>query len=198
MIPTPKISAKESLLKNARELFWKHGIKRISVEEICQSSSVSKMTFYRYFENKIAIAENILNTELPEKIAEYRRLMDQEIPFEKKVQQMISQKQKNAAGVSQEFLHDIYSNDILILKHIVDKFSKKMQGMVEHDFLEAQKNGEIRNDMNVHAILYLMQDMRLKIEDPVLQGMYDKPEDLILDMTRFFFYGICNNPTNLS
>ena len=42
-----KLKSKKQLelLKIARELFWKHGFKRVSIEEICQKASVSKMTF---------------------------------------------------------------------------------------------------------------------------------------------------------
>ena len=56
-----KISKKQQqIIETAEELFFRHGIKRVTVEEICQKASVSKMTFYKYFANKNDLAEHII------------------------------------------------------------------------------------------------------------------------------------------
>ena len=43
------------IFKTAKDLFWKYGIKRVSIEEICKEAKVSKMTFYKFFPNKIEL-----------------------------------------------------------------------------------------------------------------------------------------------
>jgi AcrR family transcriptional regulator len=40
------------ILKTGLDLFQRFGIKRVTIEEICQTANVSKMTFYKYFKNK--------------------------------------------------------------------------------------------------------------------------------------------------
>jgi len=40
------------ILEAAKELFFKHGFKRISIEDICNKADVSRRTFYVYYENK--------------------------------------------------------------------------------------------------------------------------------------------------
>ena len=60
MIQTEETVSANILVKQARELFWKHGIKRITVEEICSEAGISKMTFYRNFKNKVEIAERVV------------------------------------------------------------------------------------------------------------------------------------------
>ncbi|MBN2410872.1 helix-turn-helix transcriptional regulator, partial [candidate division KSB1 bacterium] len=40
----------------AKELFFKYGIRRVTIEEICKKARVSKMTFYKFFQNKIELA----------------------------------------------------------------------------------------------------------------------------------------------
>jgi AcrR family transcriptional regulator len=42
------------ILAAGRDLFWKHGFKRVTIEEVCREAGASKMTFYKFFENKIA------------------------------------------------------------------------------------------------------------------------------------------------
>jgi AcrR family transcriptional regulator len=47
----------QSTVNKAKELFWKYGIKKVSIEEICAEAPVSKMTFYKFFKNKNDLAE---------------------------------------------------------------------------------------------------------------------------------------------
>ncbi|MBL0024612.1 MAG: helix-turn-helix transcriptional regulator [Saprospiraceae bacterium] len=40
------------IITTAKKLFWKHGSSRVTIEELCREAGVSKMTFYRHFNNK--------------------------------------------------------------------------------------------------------------------------------------------------
>ena len=51
-----KKTSYQILFSTAKNLFFKFGLRRVSVEEICIKASVSKMTFYRNFNNKEHIA----------------------------------------------------------------------------------------------------------------------------------------------
>ena len=42
----------QDIKKKGKELFWKYGTKRVTVEEICREAGVSKMTYYKFFKNK--------------------------------------------------------------------------------------------------------------------------------------------------
>ena len=50
----------QAILKAAKTLFWKYGVKRVSVEEVSKEAGVSKMTFYRHFKNKDEVALKIM------------------------------------------------------------------------------------------------------------------------------------------
>ena len=47
----------QQLVTTAQELFMRHGIRRVTVEEICSEANISKMTFYKYFKNKIELTK---------------------------------------------------------------------------------------------------------------------------------------------
>ena len=59
-----KTKKQDQIIQAGRHLFWKYGMKRVSIEEICREAGVSKMTFYKYFANKTALALYILKTVL--------------------------------------------------------------------------------------------------------------------------------------
>ena len=48
------------IVKTAKELFWKFGIKRVTIEEICREANVSKMTFYKFFSNKNELLHTVI------------------------------------------------------------------------------------------------------------------------------------------
>ncbi len=48
------------IVEIASELFRKYGVKRVTVEEICTTAQISKMTFYKYFANKKELADYII------------------------------------------------------------------------------------------------------------------------------------------
>ena len=52
----------QQITQTAYDLFWRHGIKRVTIEEICRTSGVSKMTFYKYFDNKNDLAISVLDS----------------------------------------------------------------------------------------------------------------------------------------
>ena len=48
---------REQLIQTGEALFIKHGMRRVTVEEICRQAGVSKPTFYKFFENNLNVSE---------------------------------------------------------------------------------------------------------------------------------------------
>ena len=65
---------RDQLLQTGEALFIKHGMRRVTVEEICRQAGVSKPTFYKYFQNKAALARAIDALWIDESLTiDYRR-----------------------------------------------------------------------------------------------------------------------------
>lgn len=178
------------ILNTARRLFWKHGVRRVSVEEICREAGASKMTFYRFFPNKIELAKAMLQELFDESMEEYRAIMAQDIPFEEKVQRQLLLKFKGTQGISAELVRDIYSNQEWGLREYMEQRTEEALRVIMHDYIEAQKKGWIRKDIRPGFILYLFHRMQEWVTDEQLLASYADTQDLIMEATRFFFYGI--------
>ena len=70
-----------AILKNGKDLFWKYGIRKVTVEDICKEAGVSKMTFYRSFENKYEVAKIILIELANDSYVIFSELFSREDPF---------------------------------------------------------------------------------------------------------------------
>lgn len=180
----------QQIIDTARELFMSYGIRRISVEEICQTANVSKMTFYRYFKNKTCLAIFIVEKIFHQGEEHYRNIMSQEIPYSEKAKKIVEMKLELSADISQEMLKDIWQSSIPEVAALFQKKRKENLKLFLDDFIEVQKKGEIRKDINPQFILYFLNQMPEMVVDEKLLNIYESPQALSGELTNFFFYGI--------
>lgn len=180
----------KQIIETGRSLFWRFGIRRVTIEEICLEAKVSKMTFYKYFQNKIDLVKHILDVMTEERMLKYRLIMDQDIPFSEKVNQTIQLKMAHTSDLSQAFYLDIHKNaDPELLAYMDQKMQETVHPILM-DYIEAQNQGEVRPDIKPEFILYFINQMREMARDESLIDLYETPQALIMELTKFFFYGI--------
>ncbi len=98
-----------SIKSAGRKLIWKHGIRRINVDDICSEAGVSRMTFYKYFRNKNELALDVLQTFYDESMKRYEEIMKSEVEFPEKARQLILMKIEGTNDLSKEFVTDIFN-----------------------------------------------------------------------------------------
>jgi AcrR family transcriptional regulator len=180
----------EAIVSAARSLFWKHGIRRVTIEEICQNAGVSKMTCYKYFSNKTAIAKYLIEDMFESGIKAYKEIYHSDISYEEKVKKMLDLKMSNSHEMSQELLDDIYKNQDEELSETIETIKKRMIGIYLDDIREAQKIKEIRDDVKPEFMLYFLNNLTEMLTDQRLVSIYSNPQQMISEVMTFFFYGI--------
>ena len=180
----------EAIVSAARSLFWKHGIRRVTIEEICQDAGVSRMTCYKYFSNKTAIAKYLIEDMFESGIKAYKEIYHSDISYEEKVKKMLDLKMSNSHEMSQELLDDIYKNQDEELSETIETIKKRMIGIYLDDIREAQKIKEIRDDVKPEFMLYFLNNLTEMLTDQRLVSIYSNPQQMISEVMTFFFYGI--------
>lgn len=180
----------QDIFEAAKSLFWKHGIRRVNIDEICREAGASKMTYYRFFKNKNELAEIVLQNILDEGYRKYRAIMGQDIPFPEKIKQTILLKHEASADIGDEFLKDVYQSEKTELVNIIRNSREISYNDVMNDLKKAQKEGWIRKDIKLEFMLYMMNSIGDKLFDKTLTAMYPEKHDLIMELTNFYFYGI--------
>ena len=181
---------KEELKCCAHDLFCKHGVKRVSVEEICQKAGVSKMTFYRHFTNKECMVEQIIKElfdDFHKQLLEIKRM---KIPFEEKIQKILLKKIEFTEKYSREFLKEIMTGSIPELKEFIEEKNQNHLMDIRKMFVSAKKNGDIRKEVNIDFIMYMLIKMREMFHDEKLNHLYPDETCLMKEMFTFFYYGI--------
>ncbi len=180
----------EDILKTAQDLFWKHGFRRVSVEEICKKAGVSKMTFYRYFPNKIELAKTVFLNVVRDGQVKFRNIMQEGIPVKEKIKRIIEFKTEATNEISREFMEDFYLGSEPELKDFVNRTTSEVWNSLINDYRNAQEAGIFRKDFKPELLIQISFKFVDLLSDEKLTGLYDSPQEFILELTNLLTYGI--------
>ncbi len=181
--PNQRISKKrEQIIKTGKDLFLRHGIKRITVEEICRKAGASKMTFYKYFAGKLELVEHIWRLMMDEGYSKLDEINAMDIALPEKIQRMFAWKEQYTADMSDFFIEEIMSLDFDMNAQYNQKF---MQFVAE-----AQKKGEVRPEIRPEFFMAVLEKLRELAFDEELISKYPNFIEFNREVKDFFWYGI--------
>ena len=184
---------KKDILSTAQELFQTFGIKRVSVEEICQTAAVSKMTFYKYFKNKNDLVRFLWEKAFEQGLETFDEIRAMDIPFENKLQLVLKMKEEITAKISHQFALE-YFYAIPELKNFFEEQSRESINRFLDFIKEAQQKGEVRPDIQPEFLLAMINNIKLLVKDDMLVNNYPTYKDFVLEVNNFIFYGILPKP----
>lgn len=185
-----KLSTESKIMDAGRELFWKHGFKRVSIDDICENAGISKMTFYRYFPNKIELAKTVYENFTKQGYQKFQTIMTDDSSPEEKMQKILSLKLEGTNQISPEFLTDFYTTKESGLQDFVKAKINEMFEVAINDFREAQQKGIFRSNFNPEFFFHISQKLSESLDDPKLLRMFKNPQEMIMELARLFMYGI--------
>lgn len=189
--PVRESASKRKIITAGKALFHKYGYRKVTIEEICKEGGVSKMTFYRFFENKIDLVKCILREIAEEGWEKYLVISRSDISFEDKIRATIQMKSSIAGQYSDDLLKDIYSDTDSGLSSLLQELAEEMMSGVLQDYRIAQDQGHIRKDLNLNFIPYFLNQINTLMNDPELVNLYDGNfHEIMTELTNLFFYGI--------
>jgi AcrR family transcriptional regulator len=188
-----KTSTKGKIMDAGRDLFWKHGFRRVSIDDICNGAGISKMTFYRYFPNKTELAKAVYDRVLAEGYVKFRTIMNDDSSPEEKIHQFLLLKMEGTNELSQDFVTDFYSSKETGLKEYVQVKISGMWKDIMGDIRQAQEKGIFRKDFNPEMFYFAWQKFTDILEDKNIQRLYDNTQDMVMDLIKLLTYGIAPN-----
>lgn len=182
----------KQLIQAARELFIKHGFRRITIDEICSKADVSKMTFYKFFKNKLDIFKSVMDEIVSETYLKFETIMKEDSDFHEKMKKLLELKIKGNQDLGHEFIEEVLCSDNpewLTYFHGVSNQAYQLNLR----FLEKGKAvGVIRRDLKPEFYNFMLGHLVQFIEDDHLKAIYPDIHDRIEEITKFGFYGIFN------
>lgn len=187
--PRRRSLSKEKIFSAAKDLFNKHGLKRISVEEICRVAGVSKRTFYKYYRDKASLVMYIIRCYDVEYKRKLRRVFRRAktykesivLGFELWLQWYNSWSPELKADIATSTGHGLKDFYRIRQEKEIDHFMEEIQA--------AQDRGEIRKDIKIELIRFMWEHYAELLKDDRLRRHYQDFRQLEYELSTFFWFG---------
>ena len=147
---------KDRIINQAGELFMKHGVKRISMDEIASKLGISKRTIYQNFEDKEdLLLHYICNMELMK--TKYIKDLSKNGDTVVHVFLRLIEMHKEFDFMNVKFIDDIKKYYPKANKELIDQQNRGI-GFIKQFLEEGMTQGVIRKDLNIEVVSFLLQD----------------------------------------
>ena len=180
----------KQLRETGQKLFWKYGIKRVTIEEICQTANTSKATFYKYFKNKNELILHMLRVMFDEAMGKYVAITESGVSYEKKIEAILDLKMAASDQMSPELYEELYVHPDKEIQNFLTEATTNTMQIVLKDMQESQKRGEIRDDLRPHFILWYLNKLTEMIKEENLPEHFGDPKEIIRETLTMFYYGV--------
>ncbi len=181
------------IVETSETLFKRYGIKRVTVVEICQKANVSKMTFYKYFSNKIELVKYLFNSWFDEGFGKTDKINAMNIPVTEKLRLMIEWKMGFLSEMSPEFIDEFIHTDPELKEFLQDYYRRSYKRFLDY-FIGWQKNGDIRPEIRPELFIAVLDKIQEIFSDDNIRKLYHNHVDFTRELHNFFFYGIVAKP----
>ena len=177
----PPSRKRAQIIQTAERLFARFGSKRVTVEEICREADVSKMTFYKYFPNKVALVQTIRDTCEDEGFRKFDEINALDIPFPEKIDLMTQWKVEFGQRINTDFIRELISTD-----DTMERFKRRYLGNIS----KAQQRGEIRPDIDPEFLWLAVEKLGELFKDGSWKRVFSDPSQYQQQLRTLIWYGL--------
>ena len=186
------MSKKDQIVRTGESLFYRHGLRRVTVEEICREANVSKMTFYKHFANKLELFKHIW-TGWSDSIYERLEIMEKEgASFMEKMKAIVDFKMELLEKMNPALLDDVIHSGPELAEFIQGLRAKSMERFFEI-VSTAREKGDMR-DIRTEFLLVALDNLGKMAENDELRRLYPSDMEFFRELNDFFFFGIMPAP----
>jgi AcrR family transcriptional regulator len=183
---------KEKILKASEELFFRYGIKNITMDEIARHLGMSKKTIYQFFRDKDELVHSLIVVKLEEDKIIFTKTYEESANIVEEVFTIMKNLRDIIGNMNPVIFHELHKYYPETWKEYVTFKNNFILENIEKCLKKGQEQGLVRNDINIK----ILARMRLENLDMGFFGNVfpvDKFSmlDVQLAMTEHFLYGVC-------
>ncbi len=186
------MEAKERIQHAAYELFFRYGIKSVTMDDIAKHLSMSKKTIYQFFRDKDEVVHTLMEQALAKDRQDFHDITKAAANVVEEVFVMMKKMHEIFGNINPNIFYDLkkYHPKTWELFH---KFRTEfIFHMVENTLEKGKKDGLVRTDVNTK----LLAKLRVEEIDMGFNSTLFPPDkfrilDVHLSLTEHFLYGVC-------
>jgi len=184
------MTKKEKIENIARELFLKHGFKKVTIDEICKKAHVSRKTYYTFYENKIALVLFVIDDISSDTIRKFKMVIEGEGSFAEKMEQSLELKYQFSKTITMEFVADFFDPGATDILEYWQKMMLESMSLLMGFLKEGQRTGEMNPDLNLDYVMWYFQKLSEIIKSPEITRMFPNAEEMVKQISKTMIYGI--------
>ncbi len=189
---------RNQLLDTAQALFVQHGIRKVSVEEICRKAGISKATFYKFFDNRNQLALSVLNRMTEVINFRFEAIVESKRPFTEQLAMVMELDRSSAQEMGPALLEDIMALDQTELQNWMLDQEEKSKALIMRFFERGQASGVLNRCFTPEFFLYLFEVGREMFQDPRFKVACPDVMTRGAWLYDFLLYGLMAPPPDLS
>ena len=191
-MPRIRTNSKQKIVQAAEALFKRHGIDRVTVEEISEMAGLSKVTFYKYFDNKLAVVSHILESAFITGQQKFDAILAKDSSFKHQVRELVNFKMMQTRQFSDEFINDLMTGPHF--RETVKEMAQIQNQRFIKLFEQGQARRDIRPDLPIPFLLHYLSQLESLFTSEDLLAWFPKPDQRLNHVLDMFFFGISNRP----
>lgn len=179
---TPESACRDRIVAGARQHFFTHGLRGVTMDDLAVELGMSKKTLYAHFASKTALVEAALRQKFQEIDGQLEQIgAEPAADLAIALQRMLACFQRHVEEIKPPFLRDIQREVPGMFELVEAHRAKMVQRHLGRFLTEGRKAGIIREDMEVHLMLEILLGAVRAIMNP------PKMAALGLSLTSGFF-----------
>jgi AcrR family transcriptional regulator len=178
---------KHKILSAAKDLFSRHGFRKVTVDEIAALAEVSKVSIYSYFQNKEGLIHALVADSFREQKASIEELIHSDIPFPDKLKGIILRKADTSNRYSKEYLEQLLAHPAWKLQPVGE-----IEALMFEFFNQGKTEGHIRKEIP-NQVLQLYIEIFKAGSESSIQALSALEKDDIQLIISMFFRGLATS-----
>ncbi len=183
---------KDRILRGAEELFFKYGIKSVTMDDIAKHLSISKKTIYQFYGDKNEIVETLMHLKFEEDKCVFRQIHTEAENVIVEVFELMKHMSSMFVKMNSNLFYDLQKYHPKAWNFFTEFKEECVETMVESAIKKGMKDGLVREDVNTKIIARLrMENIQMGFNPDVFPPDKFKIADIQLALLDHFLHGIC-------
>lgn len=186
-----EISTEDRILDGAIELFYKHGLKSITMDDVAKQLGMSKKTIYKFFRDKEEMVMKCCDRDLHDRDCIFREITGSSTDAIGELMEMMKHMAGMFSRMNPNLFYDMQKYHPAVWKLFRDFKEKNILRMVEDNLRKGISQGLYRRDINIPVIARLrIEEVEMGMNPELFPAQQFRLSDVQMALFDHFMHGI--------
>lgn len=181
----------QKILQGAYELFYRHGVKRITMDDIANHLGISKRTIYEHYKNKDDLVMILMKHELQKQSKDMQVIHKKSKDSIDEIIELMSYIANKFSQINPGMFYDLQKYHSNAWKYFREFKEGVIQGFIESNLKKGVKDGIYRKEINIPILARMrVEQIEMCFNANVFPPHEFRIAEVCIEVLSHFVYGI--------